>query len=149
MPRSKPLSKPLSIDEHNPPGWLRLIAMLLGFHRHCGNKSCRRGRRCANRATPCFDAFWPLVPERTKDRLRAMMTQAAQGGSAAAIDAAGERAVARYDAVIATVERHAVRARCRSRPPRQVLARQVPGCACYDDNQARCSSVTQEKCHAA
>ena len=75
-----------------------LIAGALRFHRLCASKRCRRLRRCAGIDVPCFDVFWPHVPERSRVALRAMIAAAAAGGTRADLEAERQRAVAKFDA---------------------------------------------------
>src|SRR5690242_10644102 len=63
-------------DEEARRRWLNSSLL---FWRCCRSKRCNRARRCAGDVNPCFDRFWPQVPEELKVEIRATFTALAQG----------------------------------------------------------------------
>jgi hypothetical protein len=85
MPKSKRHRRPDTLarkmpDIEAPHGTRRVIAYLFGFCRRCDNVHCRRANKCVGEAAPCFDAYWPDVPEILKDLFREII-RARQAGA--------------------------------------------------------------------
>jgi hypothetical protein len=74
------------------------IAALFRFYRVCGVAGCARARRCNRDDAPCFARLWPHVTERDKLAVRAMFTAIGTQQPIAQVLAAGEAALARWDA---------------------------------------------------
>ena len=74
----------------------RAVCSLLSFWQACGHKCCLRARACARETNDCFARFWPLLPELTKISIHAGIEAKAAGLPPPEIEAAIERAQARW-----------------------------------------------------
>ncbi len=74
----------------------RALCSVLYFWQFCGHRPCLRAHACALASNECFSRFWPLVPAETKIWILAGMEAKAEGRSAPEVEAAIERALARW-----------------------------------------------------
>jgi hypothetical protein len=82
----------------------RKVSSLLKFWKFCGHRVCLRARACARKTNDCYEPFWRIVPEELKITIRTGMQARAEGLSGPEIQAAIERARARYRATQAPLE---------------------------------------------
>ena len=97
----------------------RMFHNMLGFWRVCGKPLCRRNRACTGDVDACFQRFWPLVPEETKEYVRGCIRAAQHTRDPQEIGRAG---MAAHDACLkrlAKTRRRRSRRMRRSRPERQ------------------------------
>jgi len=93
----------------------RGLCDLLRFSRFCADLRCKRARRCAGDVERCFNFFWPLVPDDTKNEIRHAITLMSEGVPPQQAAAEAREFVAQRKRIEqATLERDAAR---RPAPP--------------------------------